>query len=145
MSGPAIIVVASLFLIALLAIGGVMAWQEARVHTVGGPPEYIIEDAVATAFDRLDEETRARISRSAVRRIIEWEVFFLQGLADKKAARNGITVVAGGDHAAVAFIVEQLNKRGHEYRPEDVRAVLAGEAEYLMSIGAIGSVAGEEV
>ncbi len=80
-----------------------------------------------------------------MRRIIEWEVFYLQGLADKKAARKGITVVAGGDDMAVRYVVRELADRGHDYSSDDVRKVLEGEAAYLMSIGAIGEAAGEEV
>ncbi len=145
MSGATIIAVAALFLALLLAIGAVMVWQEARSRSMAGPPAYIIEDAITTAWEHLDEATRRRITRAGVRRIIEWEVFYLQGLADKRAARRGVTVVAGGDDVAVRYVVGELANRGHDYSADDVRRVLEGEAAYLRSIGAIGEVAGEEV
>ena len=145
MSAVSIIVVAGFFLAALIAIAAVMAWQEAQAGRVPGPPTYVVEDAISTAWDHIGDDVRARVKTAGVRRIIEWEVFYLQGLADRKAARRGVTVVAGGDDLAVKYIAAQLKSRGHDYAPDDVRAVLAGEAEYLRSIGVIGEVASEPV
>ncbi len=143
MSGTTVIIAAAFFLVALLAIAAIMAWQEARA---GGQdePVYVINDAVEAVWEQLDPEVRQRVKRAGVRRIIEWEVHYLQGLADRKAARQGITVVAGGDDRAVDYIVRQLGGRGFTYDPDDVRQVLAGEAGYLLSIGAVGEAAGEE-
>lgn len=145
MSAVTIFVVGGLFLLAFLAIAGIMVWQESQEHRLPAAPIYVIEDAIAVAWDQLDDGVRARLKKAGVRRIIEWEVFFLQGLADKKAARRGVTVVAGGDDAAVHYVAGQLEARGFAYDLDDIRAVLAGEAHYLASIGAVGAVAEEEV
>jgi hypothetical protein len=145
MSGVTIVIVGALLFAVLLALGAIMLWQEGKSRTMAAPPTYVIEDAVDAAWEHLDEATRARITKAGVRRIIEWEVFYLQGLADKKAARAGITVVAGGDARAVSYVQAQLARHGHEYAAADIAAVLEGEAWYLASIGAIGEIANEDV
>jgi hypothetical protein len=59
-------------------------------------------------------------------------------LADRKKAGE-LTVVAGGHGPAIEYIAEQINGRhGVGYDPDDIRAVLAGEAGYLADIGAVG-------
>ena len=142
MTGATIITVGALFLALFIAIAAVMMWQEAKARSATDAPTYVIEDAIATVANDLEPERLSRIGRAGVRRIIEWEVFYLQGLADKKAARQGITVVAGGDELAVSYIREQLERRGHEYNEDDVRAVLQGEAAYLADIGVVGEAVG---
>jgi hypothetical protein len=50
----------------------------------------------------------------------------------------------GNSDDAARFILDQIG-RPAGYSPDDVRLVLAGEAAYLVSIGAVGSaVEGEE-
>ncbi|HSJ36074.1 MAG TPA: hypothetical protein VLB85_13570, partial [Acidimicrobiia bacterium] len=87
-TGGAIVLGALLFALFLLIVG-LMVWQEAKRRP--GPPEraYVISDAVRFIIGRLDDQTRARLGRSGVQRIIEWEVHYLQGLA-QKSRRNPV-------------------------------------------------------
>ena len=52
-------------------------------------------------------------------------------------------MIAGGEGGAIEYIRESLLKKGFDYSPEDIAAVLAAEAEYLFSIGAVGEPVAE--
>jgi len=131
-------VVIALLVAFFIALAAVMLLQEARTRREPAAPTYVINDAVDHAIDTLDESVLERVRRAGVRRIIEWSVHYLQGLADRGARRKGVTVVAGGEGNAIEYICAELARRGHEYSPQDVEAVLATEADYLRSIGALG-------
>jgi hypothetical protein len=125
----------------LLVITAVLVWQEARRS---GPAVrvYAVEDAVSFAVGHLDPTVLARLEIDGVRRILEWEVFYLQGLTEKDRLGPWSTV-AGGTERSVEFICERVaTVHGVSYDPKDVRAVLVLEAEYLASIGAIGETVG---
>lgn len=141
----AVTAVALIMLLVGLGIGlvAVMVLQEARTRRRPAEPTYVIDDAIAHALDTIDPDVRDRLGKAGVRRIIEWSAHYLQGLAEKGARRRGVTVVAGGEGNAIDYIVAQLATRGHEYTHEDVGAVLATEAEYLHSIGALGAMVDE--
>lgn len=121
-----------------LGVVAALLWQEAKKRTFDDGPAYVIEDAVAFIVSRLDEETSSRLAPSDVRRIIEWEVYYLQGLAQDDR-RNPVETVAGGAPAAVEYIAGEIAAR-HKvtYAHEDIRRVLHLEAQYLVAIGAVG-------
>jgi hypothetical protein len=127
----------AVLLAVFLVIVAVMVWQEGRRRGPGGePPTYVVEDAVEHVVNGLGG--RGPLRRSDVRRIIEYEVFYLQGLAQPRR-RTPVEVVAGGADAAVDFIAGRIaDAHGVAYAHDDIRAVLALEAEYLASIGAVG-------
>jgi hypothetical protein len=78
-----------------------------------------------------------------IRRILEWEVFYLQGLAQEKR-NNPVETVAGGHEASVAYIADQIHsKHGVSYSHEQIAEVLRLEADYLVAIGAVGEPVGE--
>ncbi len=148
MRGATAIAIGALLLAVLLLLVAALLWQEARKRSQREAGAYIVEDAVSFVLAGLAAPVRRRLGRDDVRRILEWEVYYLQGLAHgKRDRRQGVTVVAGGHDEAVSFIVEQIAARNKvRYRDEDVRAVLGGEAGYLASIGAVGApVAGGEI
>lgn len=122
-----------------------MVYQEARGRSPATEgPVYVVEDAVAFIWDRLKPEPRQRLRPADVRRIVEWEVYYLQGLAQKNR-RNPVEVTAGGAPAAIEYIVERIaGEHGVSYAHDDVAAVLALEARYLASIGAVGEPVGGE-
>ncbi|MDH3260620.1 MAG: hypothetical protein OEM84_06560 [Acidimicrobiia bacterium] len=133
----AVIVAALLFAVFLVVIAA-MVWQEAKRRSGSSELVYSVDDAVDYALEHLDQEVRGRLGKAGVRRILEWEVYYLQGLADRKRARE-VTVVAGGHGPAVEYIAQQISRRhGATYDAADIRAVLAGEARYLVTIGAVG-------
>jgi hypothetical protein len=132
------VVVAALLLAIFLVIIAAMVWQEAKRRSMIGGLIYSVDDAVDFVHAELDQDVRTRLKRAGVRRVLEWEVYYLQGLADGKKT-NDAAVVAGGHGPAVDYIEEQITRRhGITYDSADIRAVLAGEARYLVSIGAVG-------
>ncbi len=119
-----------------LLIMALVVWQEAKRRPSFEPLEYVIEDAVRHAHTGLSEDSS--LTRSDVRRVLEWEVFYLQGLAQDHRS-NPVETVAGGHDASVEWIVAQIQtKHGVSYSLSDVEEVLRLEADYLMAIGAVG-------
>jgi len=126
----------------LLVIVALMVWQEARRRPTYEPLEYVVNDAVKHVAERLPEDTSLR--RSDIRRILEWEVYYLQGLAQEKR-KNVVETVAGGHQASVEYIADQIHtKHGVSYPQEEIAEVLRLEADYLVAIGAVGEPVGEE-
>ena len=134
---PAVLVTFIALLVGLfLVIVAMMFWQEAKRRPSYQPLEYVIEDAVKHVHERLPEDVA--LGKSDVRRILEWEVFYLQGLAQDDR-RNPVETVAGGHQASVDYIASQIEaKHGVAYPLGDIEAVLRLEADYLMAIGAVG-------
>lgn len=101
-------------------------------------PAYVVDDAIRFILGRLDAEVRERLGAAGVRRVIEWEVYYLQGLA-QESRRTPVEAVAGGSEASIGYIVGQIAEvNGATYDPRDVARVLQLEADYLVSIGAVG-------
>ncbi|HET9261359.1 MAG TPA: hypothetical protein VFP42_14665 [Acidimicrobiia bacterium] len=126
----------------LLVIVGLMVWQEAKRRPSYEPLEYVVNDAVKHIAERLSEESGLR--NSDIRRIIEWEVFYLQGLAQNDR-RNPVETVAGGHDLSVGYIADQIQqKHAVSYSHTQIEEVLRLEADYLSAIGAVGEPVGEE-
>ena len=121
-----------------LFIVALVVWQEAKRRPSYEPLEYVVEDAVRHVEAGFAAEGKEELGRGDIRRILEWEVFYLQGLAQKDR-RNQVETVAGGHAASVDYIVEQIaTKHGVTYSHAEVEDVLRYEADYLMRIGAVG-------
>jgi hypothetical protein len=126
----------------LLVIVALMVWQESRRRPSYEPLEYVVNDAVKHIAERLGEDTELR--NADIRRIIEWEVFYLQGLAQKTRS-NPVETVAGGHELSIEYIADQIHsKHGVSYPQADIAEVLRLEADYLMAIGAVGEQVGDE-
>lgn len=139
MSGATAVVFGALLLAAFLGVLAVMFWKNAGARRVPVRAVYVLDDAVGFVVGNLGDETD--LSRSDVRRILEWEVFYLQIRARKAHRQGGGDIVAGGTDQAVEYIQAKAEaKQQAVYSDEQVRAVLRGEAEYLKSIGAVGEV-----
>jgi hypothetical protein len=125
----------------LALVAALITWQHAtrtRDNTFG------VEDAVAFIAQHLDGDVRRRVGTDGIRRIVEWEVYYLQGLAQKDR-RNPVETVAGPYGPAIDYITSQIDHRhGHAYSEDDVRAVLEQEVAYLFSIGAVGDPVGDD-
>lgn len=136
MSPASIIAFVGLLLGVLLLIIALMVWQEARRRPSYEPLEYVVEDAVKHVQQGLSDE--ANLSRADIRRILEWEVFYLQGLAQEDRS-NPVETVAGGHQASIEYIAAEIEERhGVSYPLEDIEEVLRLEADYLAAIGAVG-------
>ena len=119
-----------------LLIIALVVWQEAKGRPSYEPLEYVVEDAVKHVNEGLPQGSA--LTKADIRRILEWEVFYLQGLAQDDRS-NPVATVAGGHDASVEYIVSQIQAtHAVSYSPEDVQNVLSLEADYLMAIGAIG-------
>lgn len=138
MSGPALVGFVALLAAVFLFIVALVVWQEAKRRPSYEPLEYVVEDAVRHVEEGLLAEGDSDLKRGDIRRILEWEVFYLQGLAQPDR-KNPVETVAGGPNEAVEYIAQQIAmKNGVTYSPEEVQDVLRYEADYLMRIGAVG-------
>jgi hypothetical protein len=136
-TGATLFVFLALLVGALLVVIGVVVWQEARRQPTYEPRVYVIEDAVKHVEAGLSGEGKS-LSRSDIRRILEWEVFYLQGLAQENR-KEAIESVAGGHDDSIRFVVDRIaEEHGVSHSFEDVADVLRYEADYLIAIGAVG-------
>ena len=103
------IVVAVVLAALLLAVGLAFAWQERRAV-----PEamaiYGVEDAIAFIEPRLSEEAGAVLRSRDIRRILEWEMKYLQN-PRVRPETDEPTVVAGIN--AARYVQERSLDRSH--------------------------------
>lgn len=143
MSGATTVALVAILAVVFLGVVGMLVWQEARTRSFDDGPVYVVEDAVRFIEARLPEDVAGRLRRADIRRIVEWEVYYLQGLAQKRRS-NPVETVAGGAEPAVEYIAEQIATRHRvTYALDDIREVLRHEAGYLQSIGAVGGEVSE--
>ena len=132
MSGASLVVFVAVLVALFLGMVALLIWQEGRRRDFDTVPEYVVDHLIAFIGARLDPDVRERLGRDAVERIVNWELRYLQ-------RDGGEGVVAGGTDSSVAYIVDRIAQfHGVTYPHSDVRAVLALEAEYLMTTGAVG-------
>jgi Flp pilus assembly protein TadB len=137
-SGPAVFTFVAFLVGVFLLILALMVWQESKRRPSYEALEYVVEDAVKHVEAGLEAEGDVALRRADIRRILEWEVFYLQGLAQDKR-RNPVETIAGGHEASISYIIEQIaSKHGVSYAQRDVESVLRHEADYLVRIGAVG-------
>lgn len=132
MSGPTLVVFVGLLVALLLGMVALLLWQEGKRRSFDTHPAYVIDEVLTYVSDRLDGEIQQRLGSAGIERIVDWEIRYLQ-------RDGGDGAVAGGTDESVAYVCDQIAQfHGLSYSPADVRAVLALEAEYLMTVGAIG-------
>lgn len=142
MSSLEIITFVAMLVGVLLVIVALMVWQEAKRRPSYEPLEYVVNDAVKHVAERLPDESGLR--SADIRRILEWEIFYLQGLAQDNR-KNPVETVAGGHEMSVDYIADQIHtKHGVSYSLTQIAEVLRLEADYLVAIGAVGDPVGEE-
>ncbi len=139
MSGVTLVAFVGLLGTVLLFVVAALVWQEARSRSTDDEPVYVLEDAVDHVMAGLSG-TGVRLRRTDVLRILEYEIFYLQGLAQEDR-RNPVETVAGGTDVSVEYIGRQIAERhGAIYPHEAIEAVLTLEAGYLARIGAVGAM-----
>jgi hypothetical protein len=135
------LILGALLVAVLLALAAAMVWQEAVKRPGQDPLTYVLEDAVRFVHARLGPEPP--LTRDDIRRILEWEVIYLQGVSPRQSGTLAPVRVGGSDEA-VRFVSGQISRHsGPRYSEQAIREVLEGEAEYLASIGALGTPAEE--
>jgi hypothetical protein len=129
MSGPLFFAV---LMAVVVAFGVAMFWQESKrmsqPHAIYG-----VEDSIEFVWISLGEET-AGLKKSDVRRILEWEMHYLQ---QPHLWESDGSPVFGGT-AAAEYVQQRALAAGHAYEPDQIFAVLDMQAVYLEAIGAVG-------
>ena len=128
------LLVGALLLSVLLGLAAALVWQEAKQRAVPDPITYVLEDAVRFVNQ---QAVTSDLSEEGIRRILEWEVVYLQGISPRGAGKLQ-PVRVGNSEEAARFVLDQIGQPAR-YSEDDVRLVLAGEAAYLASIGALGA------
>lgn len=135
MSGPLFF---TAMMVVVLAFGVGMFWQESR-RIRQRETVYGVEDSIEFVWDALGDDTLG-LKKSDVRRILEWEMHYLQQPHLWEA--DGQPVVGGT--AAAIYAQEQALAAGYPYEPHQIFAVLDYQAAYLLAIGAIGGEVGTD-
>jgi hypothetical protein len=124
---------------ALFGIALAFLWQERRNR-----PEpvvvYGVEDAIDWVMAHLSPAAAARLGRDDVRRILAWEMRYVQD-PDLRPAEE--VVVVGGLEAA-EYAQRRAVAEGHPYDGDMIIEVLDLKAGYLAAIGAVGDPVGAE-
>ncbi len=136
MSGPLFFAV---LMAVVLAFGIAMFWQESK-RMRQNAAIYGVDDSIEWIWEGLGED-KLGMTKSDVRRILEWEMHYLQQPDLWK--QDGAAVV-GGD-AAAAYAQERALAEGHAYSPEQIYAVVDLQATYLQAIGAVGDPVDDEL
>ena len=123
----------ALGLLALLIVVGLAFYWQGTIQLPGSAVAYGVEDSIKYITPRLSSETSSAIGGTSVRRLLEWEMKFVQDQLDSDPDQ---IVVLGGE-AARSYVLEQTAKEGFEYEVATVDEVLSLQAEYMASIGAI--------
>lgn len=126
-------------LILVILIGLAFMWQ-GSIRMPGGPVAYGVEDSIKYITPRLAAATREVIGDKTVRRVLEWEMKYLQ---QQLESDSGDVVIIGGD-AVKQYVLEQTKRQGFDYDPAIVTEIMELQAEYMESIGALARPVAED-
>ncbi|MGI9643343.1 MAG: hypothetical protein ACR2N9_11260, partial [Acidimicrobiia bacterium] len=129
MSGPLLFAV---LMIIVLAFGIAMFWQESR-RMQQPAAIYGVDDSIEWIWEGLGDD-KLGLKKSDIRRILEWEMHYLQ---QPDVWKDDGNPVVGGE-AAAAYAQEKSLEEGHAYEPNQIFAVMDLQATYLEAIGAVG-------
>lgn len=131
---------ALLLLVVLVVVAAAFAWQE-RARLPQRSIVYGTDEAVAFVTARLSPDTASRLDERDVRRILEWQLDYLQ----RQMVTGDVPVVVAGLDAA-RHAQERLYEQGHVYDGPLIVEVMELQAEYLAAIGAVaGSASSAEL
>lgn len=138
MSGPTLVVFVGALVALLLAMVALLVWQEGRKRSFDRGPEYVVDHLLGFVWSGLPDDVRDRLGFDGVERILNWELRYLQ-------RDGGRGAVAGGTSESIAYVVERMHDVDRiKVEPADVGIVLSLEAEYLLTIGAVGEAVENE-
>ncbi|MDJ0792375.1 MAG: hypothetical protein QNJ71_10805 [Acidimicrobiia bacterium] len=135
MSGPLLF---ALLMVLVLAFGVAMFWQESR-RMQQSAAIYGVDDSVEWIWEGLGED-KLGLTKADVRRILEWEMHYLQ---QPDIWKDDGSPIVGGE-AAAAYTQEKAFEEGYSYEPRQIYAVLDLQATYLEAIGAVGDPVEED-
>jgi hypothetical protein len=133
------VIVALVGVALLVALAVAVAWQE-RNRPAETSIVYGVEESIDFVYARLGEAPRSVLTRSDVRRMLEWSIRFLQDPATRAGPR---APVAGGIEAA-RYVQERSLEAGFAYDADLVFEVLSAQNAYLASLGAVGGAVDED-
>lgn len=114
-----------------------------RLDALTPEPVFDLTEAVLWIEPRLPDEVRAQITYGDVRDLVDWHVsdIAMRGVAPT-IGPDGELVIVGAEDSVDALVMRML-ALGRDIEPSHVKAVLDGELNYLVAIGAIGPAADE--
>lgn len=125
----------------VIGIAAILVIREAG-RIADEPPAALFDpdDAFEFVVEELPDIVAATLTPDDVRRILDFEVEFLQqrGGAPNGAQRHRPGPVVFGGAQTVAYILERAAATGEAYLPEQVEGVLETQLRYLRAIGAVG-------
>jgi hypothetical protein len=125
----------------VIGIAAILVVREAgRIANEPPPALFDPDDAFDFVVEELPDDVAATLTPADVRRILDFEVEFLQERgAGGNGGAGGLTgpVVFGGPETT-AYILERASETGEAYLAEQVDAVLETQLRYLRAIGAVG-------
>jgi len=113
--GPLLLVLALVVVLAVFGVG--LVFQERGRPADDGVAVYGVDDAVVYVWERLPEKTAGSIDQSDIRRILEWEMLYLQ----QPSKRDGPAIVGGVEVAQ--FVQDRAYETGYPYEPEAIFAI----------------------
>ncbi len=133
----AVVAVVLVFITAAVMVGR----ETLRLDNLTPEPVFDLTEAVVWIEARLADEVRAQITYGDVRDIVDWHLTDLgiRGVATSLGPDGHHVVV--GDEDSVDALVMRMLALGRDIEPAHVKAVLDGELNYLVAIGAIGPTA----
>ncbi|MCB1246712.1 MAG: hypothetical protein KDB69_05560 [Acidimicrobiia bacterium] len=117
----------------VLLFGVLMFWQESK-RMRHREAIYGVEDSIVWVWESLGED-KLGLTKGDVRRILEWELHYLQQPHLWKDEGNAVV----GSEASAAYVQQRALDTGHPYEPGQIFAVLDHQATYLEAIGAVAA------
>ncbi len=130
------------------AIAAVVVGREARRLDAEPPrPVFDPDEAVEWVANHLPFEVSAVLSHADVRQILDWNLqyFRAKGVSGNGSSPHVDAPIVVGGAETVAYVLDQADRTGTGYTPEQVHAVLDAQMSYLEAIGAVGPEAGEDL
>ena len=125
----------------VLAIAAIVVIREAgRIADEPPPALFDPDDAYEFVVEELPDDVAATLTPDDVRRILDFEVEFLQqrGMLGNGSQRPVTAPGVFGGSETTAYILDRAAATGEAYLPEQVHAVMATQLRYLRAIGAVG-------
>lgn len=129
-------------LLVFITAAAMVGRETRRLDSLTPEPVFDLTEAVVWIEARLPDEVRAQVTYGDVRDIVDWHLTDLgaRGVATSLGP-DGQPVVVGDEDSVDALVMRML-ALGRDIEPAHVKAVLDGELNYLVAIGAIGPEAG---
>jgi hypothetical protein len=125
----------------VIGIAAILVIREAgRIANEPPPALFDPDDAFDFVVEELPDEVAATLTPDDVRRILDFEVEFLQqpGVLGNGSSGHATDPVVFGGPETTAYILERASATGEAYLPEQVHAVVETQLRYLRAIGAVG-------